>query len=134
MLTSARMRSGRARLAACRAASPSSTVVRLTSSRANVMLIACWMVLESSARSRFFGMRALPPGRLNLYKVASAEASFAVLGLRFTVVGRPSTANGQPQTISVIQIVAAAVVHATHPAHSPHATQPASAAGDDLDY
>ncbi len=77
MLTSARIRSGFEDLAAWNAALPSLTVVSFTSSRANVMLTACWMVLESSARSRFLGMRARPPGDFNVYKVPRAEASFA---------------------------------------------------------
>ena len=58
MLTSARIRSGLERLAVAKACSPSSTVVSCTSSPANVMLTACWMVRESSARSRVLGMRA----------------------------------------------------------------------------
>jgi len=52
------MRSGFDCFAAWSAASPSLAVISFTSSPANVMLTACWMVLESSARSRVLGMRA----------------------------------------------------------------------------
>src|SRR2546428_6379346 len=52
------MRSGFDCLAAWSAASPSLAVISFTSSPANVMLTACRMVLESSARSRVLGMRA----------------------------------------------------------------------------
>ena len=77
MLTSARIRSGFEALAACSAAFPSSTVVSFTSSRANVIETACWMVLESSARSRFLGMTRAASGESHNYKVAPIEASFA---------------------------------------------------------
>src|SRR5439155_6750207 len=52
------MRSGFDCFADWSAASPSLAVISFTSSPANVMLTACWMVLESSARSRVLDMRA----------------------------------------------------------------------------
>src|SRR2546428_13014075 len=52
------MRSGFDCLAAWSAASPSLAVISFTSSPANVILTACCIVLESSARSRVLGMRA----------------------------------------------------------------------------
>src|SRR5436305_3221197 len=107
MLTSARMMSGFACRAAARAASPSSTVVSFTSARAKVILTACWMVLESSARSKFLGM-----------------------------AGYTSTTCRQQRQVwrgvrrSIIQVVAAAVIthsaHATHPAHSTHSATAAA--------
>src|SRR4051812_30208868 len=141
MLTSARIRSGFEDLAAWSAALPSSTVVSFTSSRANVMLTACWMVLESSARSRFLGMRARPSGHFNVYKVRRAEASLptvgfwrsrlqasnaehakhAEFGFRKKKPRRALRARRLNENVLVVQVVAAAVVHAAHAAHSRHA-------------
>src|SRR5439155_17917124 len=116
MLTSARMMSGLLCFAFCSAALPSSTMVRATSSRANVMLIACWMVLESSARSRLFGTLSRLQGH-------AAGGKFQRDGRASPSPGRCTGAVAEyGDVLLVVEVVASAVIHSTHSTHPAHAS------------
>jgi hypothetical protein len=69
MSTSARIRSGLRSRARWSASVPFATVVSAKSSFLNTIPTAVRMVVESSARSRDFGMRRAPPenGGVHLY-------------------------------------------------------------------
>src|ERR1700730_15745597 len=114
MLTSARIRSGWSSRAWASASSPSPTAVTETSSPANVIETACWIVTESSARRMERGIDAQPPAGSERQRTTSSLSAecrqvYALLAFR-------------PR--SVVEIVAAAVVHSAHSAHPPHATHP----------
>src|SRR5438552_16106381 len=136
------MRSGFDCFAAWSAASPSLAVISFTSSPANVMLTACWMVLESSARSRVLGMRGASTaesqgvqgyrGRGKLSKPREIT-SFSRIFAPETREARPTDAPPRKRPAmgqSVIQVVAAAVIHTPHSAnatHAAHASHPDAA-------
>src|SRR4051812_16294668 len=130
MLMSARITSGFACLAFASAASPSSTAVTFTSSRANVIPTACWIVFESSAMSSVLAMRAASTadhqavqgnrGRGKLSQTAQSSRFHMVCAR--TAKGPPAAdpPRPAPPRRSVIEVVAAAVIHPPHAAHAPH--------------
>src|SRR5438445_5442737 len=121
------MRSGFDCLAAWSAASPSLAVISFTSSPANVILTACCIVLESSARSRVLDMRAASTADAQAVQgyrhrgKLSREQKAAFLPVFAAEAGRSALS----ERGSVIQVVAAAVVHAAHAPHATHSTHAA---------
>src|SRR6266404_4299849 len=144
MLTSARITSGFDCLAAWSAASPSSTAEIWRSSRANVMLTACWMVFESSASSRVLGMNAASTAGLSGVQAYQHRGKLSQVQAktRISLEFRPWNARGPRWRASlvlhvvgmgsVIEIVAAAVVHSPHSTHAAHPSHAGRSAAGQL--
>src|SRR6202048_1280705 len=123
MLTSARIRSGWISRAWASASSPSPTTVPEMSSAANVIETACWIVTESAARRMERGIDARPPAgsvrqRTTCSLSAECRQVYALPALRVR---------------SVVEIVAAAVVHSAHTPHPSHAAHSSASARCSLD-